>query len=115
MVKLRSHVCLGVGGEVAAKVAGGLAPHVGPQLQPRYRHEGGDRRYKRVQCTSRTSRTSVSNIVTQQHPEQQEVRLSDGLLHVAGEVVLYGGLDLTYKSSNHPVDCGVGGSFLWFS
>ena len=49
MVKHRSHVCLGVGGEVAAQVAGGLAPHVGPQLQPRYRHEGGDRRYKRVQ------------------------------------------------------------------
>ena len=45
------------------------------------------------------SRTSVSNIVTQQHPEQQEVRLSDGLLHVAGEVVLYGGLNFTYKSS----------------
>ena len=44
--------------------------------------------------------------VTQQHPEQQEVRLSDGLLHVAGEVVLYGGLDLTYKSSSHRVDCG---------
>ena len=44
------------------------------------------------------SRTSVST-VTQQHPEQQEVRLSDGLLHVAREVVLYGGLNLTYKSS----------------
>ena len=47
--------------------------------------------------------------VTQQHPEQQEVRLSDGLLHVAGEVVLYGGLNLTYKSSGHRLDCGWAG------
>ena len=70
------------------------------------------------------SRTSVST-VTQQHPEQQEVRLSDGLLHVAGEVVLYGRLNLTYKSSGHRVDCGwvstaridnnMCPSYLWFS
>ena len=42
-----------------------------------------------------------SLLSTQQHPEQQQVRLSDGLLHVAGEVVLYGGLNLTYKASRY--------------
>ena len=42
---------------------------------------------------------TIVSTVTQQHPEQQQVGLSDGLLHVAGEVVLYGGLNLTYNSS----------------
>ena len=97
MVKHRSHVCLGVGGEVGAQVAGGLAPHVGPQLQPRYRHEGGYRRYN--QPYNYQGSITIVSTVTQQHPEQQQVGLSDGLLHVAGEVVLYGGLNLTYKSS----------------
>ena len=60
--------------------------------------------------TSHTISTLLSYtivfIVTQQHPEQQQVGLSDRLLHVAGEVVLYGGLNLTYKAYSHCVDCG---------